>query len=213
MVKFVYLLTPMVMLLSVISSAQNIALPAPDRQGGIPLMKALNERQSTRDFSDKEISLQDISDLCWAAWGYNRDDKRTAPSSMNKQEMDLYVVLKQGAYLYNARKNLLELIKDGDLRKFCGKQDFVAAAPLNFIYVANLKKAGIKTEDAITTEELLPSYNNTGFMAQNVYLVAASKNLGCVVRAWIDSDQLEKTLGLSPLQKVILGQTLGHKKK
>ena len=70
-----------------------------------------------------------------------------------------------------------------------------------------------KTEDAITTEELLPSYNNTGFMAQNVYLVAASKNLGCVVRAWIDSDQLEKTLGLSPLQKVILGQTLGHKKK
>lgn len=213
MVKFVYLLTPIVMLLSVISSAQNIALPAPDRQGGIPLMKALNERQSTRDFSDKEISLQDISDLCWAAWGYNRDDKRTAPSSMNKQEMDLYVVLKQGAYLYNARKNLLELIKDGDLRKFCGKQDFVAAAPLNFIYVANLKKAGIKTEDAITTEELLPSYNNTGFMAQNVYLVAASKNLGCVVRAWIDSDQLEKTLGLSPLQKVILGQTLGHKKK
>lgn len=203
----------MSMVFSSVISAQNIKLPAPDRQGGAPLMKALNERQSTRDFIEKEISLQDISDLCWAAWGFNREDKRTAPSSMNKQEMDLYVVLKQGAYLYNARENRLDIIKEGDLRNYCGKQEFVASAPLNFIYVANLKKAGIKTEDAITTEEMIPSHTNSGFMAQNVYLVAASKNLGCVVRAWIDTDQLEKALGLSPLQKVILGQTLGHKKK
>lgn len=193
--------------------SQNIQLPIPDRNGGIPLMKALNERQSTREFSDKEISLQDLSDLCWAAWGFNREDKRTAPSSMNKQEMDLYVALAKGLYIYNARENRLDLILKDDIRAKCGKQDFVATAPVNFIYVANLEKLDIKSVDDIKAEKLFPSHANSAFMAQNVYLVAASKGLGCVVRAWIDTDELEKVMGLNSLQKVIIGQTVGHKKQ
>lgn len=192
--------------------SQNIQLPSPDREGGIPLMKALNERQSTREFSEKEISLQDLSDLCWAAWGYNRKDKRTAPSSMNKQEMDLYVVLSRGAYIYNARENRLDLAKKEDLRAYCGKQEFVATAPVNFIYVANLEKAGITSIKEITAEKMFPSHANSAFMAQNVYLVSASKGLGCVVRAWIDADELGKMMGLTGLQKVIIGQTIGHTK-
>lgn len=193
--------------------SQNIQLPTPDRNGGIPLMQALNERQSTREFSDKEISLQDLSDLCWAAWGFNRENKRTAPSSLNKQEMDLYVALAKGLYVYNAHENRLDLILKEDIRAKCGKQDFVVTSPVNFIYVANLEKLDIKSVDDIKAEKLFPSHANSAFMAQNVYLVAASKGFGCVVRAWIDTDELEKVMGLNSLQKVIIGQTVGHKKQ
>ena len=191
-----------------------ISLPAPDTDGGIPLMQALNQRQSNRDFSTRQLSRQQLSNLCWAAWGFNRtgEKKRTAPSSMNKQEMELYVVMAEGAYRYNAEKHELELIKKGDLRSYCGKQDYVAEAPVNFIYIANMKKAGIETPEAITPEHLMTSHANAGFIAQNTYLACASEGLACVVRAWIDKSALEKALGLSPLHKVILGHTIGFEK-
>ncbi|WP_026473543.1 SagB/ThcOx family dehydrogenase [Alkaliflexus imshenetskii] len=209
-----HLLLPLILIVLTTQSAcsQDIRLPEPDKKGGIPLMQALNERQTSREFTDKELSLQDIADLCWAAWGYNRDDKRTAPSSMNKQEMDLYVFLKSGAYLYNAKTHTLELVKKGDLRAHCGSQDFVAGAPLNFIYVADLSKAGLSSPNEITAEKLIPSHANSGFMAQNVYLTAASKGLACVIRAWIDADELHQVLELNAMQKALYGQTVGHKK-
>lgn len=192
--------------------SQNIELPAPDTSGGMPLMEALNKRQSTREFSSQALSMQDISDLCWAAWGFNRDDKRTAPSSQNKQEMELYVFLEKGIYKYNAVEHVLELMTKGDLRKHAGLQDFVATAPLNFVYVSNLAKAGVETPEAITTESLIPSHANAGFMAQNVYLTAASKNLGCVIRGWVDAEELHKILNLNPMQKALYGQTVGYRK-
>ncbi len=192
--------------------SQNIELPAADHSGGIPLMEALSKRQSNRAFSSRPLPLQDLSDLCWAAWGFNRDDKRTAPSSQNKQEMELYVFLENGIYKYNAEQHILELLKKGDFRQHAGLQDFVATAPLNFVYVSNLAKAGVKTPEAITTESLIPSHANSGFMAQNVYLTAASKNLGCVIRAWVDADELHKILNLNPMQKALYGQTVGYRK-
>ncbi|GAO29505.1 NADH oxidase [Geofilum rubicundum JCM 15548] len=193
--------------------SQNIELPAPDNSGGIPLMEALNKRQSNRAFSSQALSLQDVSDLCWAAWGFNRDDKRTAPSSQNKQEMELYVFLEKGIYKYNAEQHMLELLKKGDFRKHAGLQDFVATAPLNFVYVSDLSKAGVERPEDITTESLIPSHANSGFMAQNVYLTAASKNLGCVIRAWVDADDLHKTLNLNPMQKALYGQTVGYREQ
>lgn len=195
-------------------TSQTIELPAPEKTGGMPLMEALSERSSSREFSSKELTKQQLSNLCWAAWGYNRPDakKRTAPSSMNKQEIELYVVLKDGAYLYNAEKNQLEMIKEGDLRSYCGKQDFVDKAPVNFIYVANMKKAEVEKPEDITPEHIATSHANTGFIAQNTYLACASEGLVCVVRAWIDKKALENALSLSPMHKVILGHTIGYEK-
>lgn len=192
--------------------AQNIELPPPDKEGKTTLMQALNKRSSSRNFSSEELSKQQLSTLCWAAWGYNRPEakKRTAPSSMNKQEIELYVVLKDGAYLYNAENHRLEQIKSGDLRSYCGKQDFVENAPVNFIYVANMKKADVEKPDEITAEHIATSHANTGFIAQNTYLACAAEGLNCVVRAWIDKEALENALGLSPLHKVILGHTIGY---
>ena len=71
-------------------------------------MKALSDRHSDREYADKELSLQDLSDLLWAANGINRPDgKRTAPSALNKQDIDIYVIMKEGAYLYDTKTNSL----------------------------------------------------------------------------------------------------------
>ncbi|HOG42362.1 MAG TPA: nitroreductase family protein, partial [Bacteroidales bacterium] len=91
----------------------DIALPAPRRKGGMPLMEALNRRESSRELTSKPLDLQTLSDLLWAAWGYNRDHKRTAPSSHNRQEIDLYVFLESGTYIYDAAGNRL-LLHDKD---------------------------------------------------------------------------------------------------
>ena len=92
-------------------SGQDIQLPAPDRTGGKPLMQALNERQSNRSFQDKSLTQQQLSDLLWAANGFNRDDKRTAPTANNRQELELYAVTKEGVFFYDAKNNLLKEVK------------------------------------------------------------------------------------------------------
>lgn len=181
--------------------AQNIKLPAPNKTGGKPLMDVLNERQSTREFSNKELSNQTISDLLWAAYGFNRSDKRTVPSANNKQEFTIYVVLKSGVYTYDAKENILKLKVKGDHRSKAGKQDFVATAPLNLVYVADLDKNS--REGAVM---------NCGFIAQNVYLFCASEGLGTVVRGYFDADEVKKTFQLSEKEVPILTQTVGYKK-
>jgi nitroreductase len=192
-------------------SAQDIALPAPDKTGGKPLMQALNERQSTRSFTKDDLTQQQLSDLLWAAWGINRPEekKRTAPSARNFQEIDVYVALPGGLYLYVAESNMLKQINNKDLRKLTGTQDFVAEAPVNLIYVADMGKLGKKEGDVIKESDLLSPYANTGFIAQNVYLYCASENLGCVIRGMVPKDTLAPEMGIRSNQVIILSQTVG----
>ena len=192
-------------------TAQDISLPSPVKTGGKPLMQALNERESTRTFTGDNLSMQQLSDLLWAGWGINRqaDNKRTAPSSSNKQEIDIYVALPEGLYLYEAELNKLKQIHNRDIRKLTGTQDFVANAPVNLVFVADLAKRGKKEGDTISDSDLLSSWANTGFIAQNIYLYCASENLGCVIRAMIPRDKLAPEMGLSPTQAIILAQSVG----
>lgn len=105
---------------SLLSIAQDIKLPSPQKQGGEPLLQVLSKRASTRDFdTQKNIDSQTLSNLLWAAWGYNREDKRTAPSAMNRQEISLYIVMAQGVYLYDAKQNKLGGNRQ---RRFPGKR-------------------------------------------------------------------------------------------
>lgn len=196
-------------------SAQDISLPAPNKTGGRPLMEALNERQSTRTFTKDNLTRQQLSDLLWAAWGINRADvkKRTAPSANNTQEIDAYVSLPEGLYIYDAESNILKQIHNRDIRKLCGTQDFVGEAPVNLVYVSDMGKRGKKPGDIITDSDLLTSYAGAGFIAQNVYLYCASENLGCVIRAMIDKEKLAPEMGLISNQKIILSQTIGIPKK
>ncbi len=200
------------MLISLQNFAQTTtrALPQPVKNGGMPLMEALSKRCSTREFAAKDIPEQVLSNLLWAAWGINREDsdKRTAPSSNNKQEIDIYVFKSDGVFKYVPKGHLLEVITNEDLRPFCGKQDFVASAPLNLVYIADLSK----TDQTDFTAEPIASYSNTGFIAQNVYLFCASEGLGTVVRGWVDKEVLKEKLKLKSSQKIILAQTIGFPK-
>ncbi|MDR2441508.1 MAG: nitroreductase family protein [Planctomycetaceae bacterium] len=187
--------------LSLTIMAQDIVLPAPQRSGGKPLFDAINERQSIRDLANTPLDLQTLSDLLWAAYGFNREDRRVVPSPLNQQELFVYVVLKEGVYLYDAKANkLLEKVK-GDYRTVAGKQDYVYVAPVNFLYVVDKSK-----------ETGTGAYISCGCAAQDVYLVSASKGLACVVRTGVDKDAVSQLLKLNPQHEVIAGQTIGNKK-
>ncbi|MDD2475222.1 MAG: SagB/ThcOx family dehydrogenase [Dysgonamonadaceae bacterium] len=192
-----------VMTLSIVSlfpmSAQDIKLNAPNKNSGKPLMQALSERKSSRDFINKDMPIAVLSNLLWAANGFNREDKRTAPTANDKQEIELYVALRSGVYLYDAKNNVLKLIKSGDHRDSTGNQDFVANASANIIFVADMNKASSREY----------AYTDCGFVAQNIYLFAASEGLGAVARGWYDKDVLAKLLNLPSHKEVLLTQSVG----
>ena len=184
-------------------------VPTPQTSGGKPLMQVLKERKSVRDFGPEALSKQTISNLLWAAWGINREDgRRTAPSASNRQEIDVYAIMADGAYLYDAQANALKPVTRSDLRKLAGTQPYPADAPLNLIYVADTAKLG--GDDAA---RLATANADTGFIAQNVYLFCASEGLGTVVRGSVNRDDLGKALNLRAGQRIILAQTVGYAKK
>ena len=183
-------------------SAQDIKLNTPNKVSGKLLMQALSERKSSRDFIDKDLPIDVLSNLLWAANGFNRENKRTAPTANDKQEIELYVTLKSGVYLYDAKNSLLKLIKTGDHRKSAGSQDFVAQASANIIFVADMEKASSREY----------AYTDCGFVAQNIYLFAASEGLGAVARGWYDKEVLAKLLDLPSHKEVLLTQSMGYVK-
>ena len=186
-----------------------INLPAPRITGGKPLMEALKARQSTREFAPDKLSQQTLSNLLWAAWGINREDGgRTAPSASNRQEIDVYVVMENGAFVYDAEANILKPVASGDLRKLAGQQPFVAEAPLNLVYVGDFARwPGDEENNKLTTTAV-----NTGFIAQNVYLFCASEGLATVFRASLNRDRIAQILQLPPTKFVTCAQTVGYPK-
>jgi len=188
-----------------------LALPNPQTDGGRPLMQVLKHRNTSRAFSPERLSAQVLSNLLWAAYGINRPDagKRTAPSAMNWQEIDIYVALAEGLYRYEAAGHRLEPVVSGDLRSLTGSQPFIAEAPVNLIYVADHSRTGKASKE----ERELYSAADTGFISQNVYLFCASEGLATVVRGSIDREALAKAMRLRPEQKIILAQTVGYPKK
>lgn len=190
-------------------SATSISLPPAAKHGGIPLMEALARRRSSRDFANTPLPLQLLSNLLWSAYGVNRaDGGRTAPSALNAQEIDVFVALSSGAYLYDAAAHQLNLVAASDLRRVTGYQDFVDEAPLDLVYVADHARMGMVP--AAQRE----SYASTaaGAIAQNVYLFAAGNDMDTVIRAWIDRAAIADALGLTHDQQVLLAQTVGYPK-
>jgi len=182
-----------------------ITLPPPQTDGGMPLMKALKLRASSRAFAPDPLPLQTLSNLLWAAWGINRpqEGKRTAPSARNWQEMDVVVVDATGAYLYDAKADALKPMASGDLRALTGVQDFVKEAPVNLLLVADTSRM----QGAQGAQPM--AHADAAFIAQNVYLFCASEGLAVVVRATFDAPALAKALKLTDKQMVVLAQTVG----
>lgn len=194
--------------IAVAQERKSIQLSKPQIAGN-PLMEVLAKRSSSREFSAEPLPENILSNMLWAAAGINRPDsgKRTAPTAMNRQEIDVYVATESGIYLFDAKSHSLKMIAAGDLRGLTGKQDYVKEAAVNLIYVADYSRM-ISSPD----QELYASAD-TGFISENVYLYCASAGLATVVRAYIDRPTLSKAMKLRADQKIVLAQSVGYPKR
>ncbi len=190
-----------------VQAQETVRLPEPERKGGMPLFEALDNRQSLRSYSSRELSERDLSNILWAAFGMNREDgRRTAPSARNWQQFDIYLIKADGWYLYDPAEHALVKKGNEDFRQYAGSQDFVATAPLNLIFVSDHDRmTGASREN-----REFHSATDVGFISQNVYLYCASEGLATVVRGLLDRDRLKELMKLRPSQHVILGQTVGY---
>ena len=202
-----------VVTLAAAALAGDIKLPDPVRAGGKPLADALALRQTHRDFSTAPLTDQELSDLLWAANGFNRPDqkKRTAPTAVNRQEIDLYVCRADGAYLWDSAANVLKQVSDKDLRGLTGRmgspENFALVAPVALVYVVDFERQGMqqRPQDAFKYACV-----DCGFIGQNVYLHAASAGLHTVFLGMIDPKGLSEGLGLTEKRVPLFGQTVGH---
>jgi nitroreductase len=229
---------------------QPIELPQPQKTGGKPLMEALNARQSTRSFSSQKLSQQTLSNLLWAAFGQNREmivseskassgrPGRTAPSGMNMQEIDIYVALAEGVYVYDAFSNRLNPVLAKDIRASVHRLPIAAEAAVGLIYVEDADKkvvlkggppagtgtpstgapatgaspAGAGAPPAGDQGRISTAEVDAGFIGQNVYLFCASEGLGTFFHG-TDKEGLAKTLNLRSSQYVLYTQTVGYAAK
>jgi nitroreductase len=182
--------------------AQPMDLPAPQKTGGMPVMEALAKRATGRNFDTRELSPQQLANLCWAAFGVNRPDgRRTAPSASNRQENEIYVLLKQGAYVYDAPQHRLQLVIAEDLRPLVRCQ-----APVALVYIADLAKRDSGTPEGKKKVACIDS----GFIAENVYLYCASEGLATGYRGGFNGPALTAKLNLRPTQEIIAIQPVGY---
>jgi nitroreductase len=205
------------------TSAKPIVLPKPRLRGGRSLPESLKRRATTREIGDRKIPPQLLSNLLWAACGINRPKGPfgvpgiTAASASNSQEIDLFVAMKDGVYLFDARKHQLIPVASADLRSMAisrGQKSMVTDAPVQIIYVVDVHRlthtAGFQ-EPGLQDPEVQKSYYfvDTGLIAGNVYLFAASQGLA----AWFhncDRTGLAAKLTLRPEQRVLFAQTVGY---
>ena len=186
---------------------ETVKLPPPQKEGGMSLMEALQNRQSQRSYSSRELSLQQMSNLLWAAYGINRPNGyRTVPSARTYNQFDIYIIKPEGWYVYDPVDHIMLKMGNEDLRVHAGTQDFVKAAPVNLVFVVDY--------DRMTNadEEFKKFYSATdvGYISQNVYLYCAAEGLATIVRGQIDKAKAKEVLKLRPNQHVILAQTVGY---
>ena len=197
---------------------QPIALPKPEKEGGKSVLAALWERKTNRNISPEKLPMQVLSNLLWAAFGVNRENEpyggpgRTAATASNSQEIDLYVALPEGVYLYEAVPHRLSPVAAGDFRARSGRRA-TAMAPVNIFYVVDLAKyskapfqePGLKDSDVVKSYY----YVATGLIAGNVYLFAASQGLASHFHN-CDKDNTLKDFKLRPEQHVLYAHTVGY---
>ncbi len=189
------------------AGGNDVTLPVPRSTGGMPLMAALKRRHSTREYSERALSEQTLSDLLWAAFGVNRPSgDRTAPYWRHVMVIDVYVAKSDGVWLYDPQAHSLHRYLPVDLRAQTGLQDFVATAPVNLIYVAH----GERMKDISPEDRRLYASVDAAFIGQNVYLFCASEGLGSVFRGAVDYPKLTGLLKLPEGVFVTFAQTVGY---
>lgn len=188
-----------------------IELPAPAKAGGVSLAQALAERHSSREFTNIDLTPQQLSDLLWSVAGVNRQDgRKTYPVARNRQDMVVYVVNRQGAYRYNSSAHSLEPVAEGDHRAETGTQPFVAEAAVNLAYVQDMGFWSDSPEQFERGRDW--GFAHTGAIMQNAYLYATGQGWSAVARGMFDQERLRALLKLTDQQSVRLVQSIGPKR-
>ncbi|MCQ2059918.1 MAG: nitroreductase family protein [Bacteroidaceae bacterium] len=197
-------------------AAQDIKLPAPDmKQNSMSVVEALETRHSTREFSNRKLTNQELSNLCWAACGVSRDaEHRTAPTAMNRKEIRLYAFTDKAVYEYKANENLLKMVADGDHRNLNAgnggggfTQDFVNSAPVVLVMVIDFEMFGSQNDNA-----LMMGCVDAGNVSENINLYCQSVGMVTVPRATMDVAGMRKLLGLTDKQLPIMNNPVGFPK-
>ncbi len=214
MKKNILTIACMTMLMAATSckAQDRIQLPEPSKNSNVTLMQALQNRHSSREFSDKQISDEVLSTVLWAACGVNRpsEGKLTVPSAMNAQDIQVYVVRKEGTYLYKAEDNSLQKVSGKDLRSaVASRQSFAASAPVSLLLVSNHNKfAQQMPEEAKGRMGVV----DAGYVSQNICLACSALGLNTVPRMTMDSETLKKELSLGDNYDFILNSQMGYPK-
>ena len=171
-------------------------------------MQALANRTSTKEFTNRSVPLEQISNLLWAAFGINRPEsgKRTAASAGNSQDIEVYLVLQKAVYVYQANEHSLIPVVNQDVRSLAATQDYARLAPINLVYVSDFSKM----PEQFKAKKPVYAAFHAGSISQNVYLYCASAGLGAVVRDSIDRAGLRTTLNLREEQMIVMAQSVGH---
>jgi len=186
-----------------------ITLNPPDLKRGVPVMQAFSLRASATDYSDKKLTLQDLSDLLFAANGINRNDvsKRTAPSAMNAQDVDIYVFMQEGVYFYDATKNVLNPVVTGDQRLIvAGRQEVVAKAPVILLMVSDISRFKFPDEPG----KLDSAAKDAGIVSQNINLFCAGVGLVTRTRGSMDLAKIKSLLKLTDSQRPMLNNPVAY---
>lgn len=201
-ILFVLALTAM----SSVQAQEVISLPQPEvNKLSMTLGQALLQRRSERQYTDKEISLQTLSTLLWAACGVSdqKTGKITAPSAINMQDVKVYLCAKDGVCLYNAKANTLTKVSDKDLRQtIAGRQAFAKAAPISLVLVST------KDSDRAPNDKF--GAMDAGYVSQNIYLACTALGLKTVARATMDFDTLKRELNLADTSYLELNHPIGY---
>jgi hypothetical protein len=199
-----------------------IRLPKPDRDGGKSVLASLWARRTVREISSKKLPLRTLSNLLWAAGGVNRKraafDRtgRTAGSASNSQEIDLYVAMPEGVFLYQPQTHQLTPVAAGDFRPLASRNGSTSA-PVHIFYVVDVSRfwrGPGQPDPNIGDPEVQKSYYyvDTGLMAENVALFAASQGLA----AWFHNCHAEaaaRAFKLKRSQRVLFAQSVGMKRR
>jgi len=193
-----------------------IKLPAPQRELPFPLMKALETRRTIRRWKDSPLSEQDLSNLLWAACGITKQkkgeakQKRTAPSACNCQEIRVYLLMKNGVFLYDEETHELIKTMAADIREHIGTQKMMKAAPLGLVFVADLSRMSGPLFRNRPDAQRFCAWVDTGFISQNIYLYCAASNLATAVLSLVKREPLHEQMKLNKDEHIVLTQVVGH---
>lgn len=214
------LLTIAALLAAPFLQAQDLApirLNSPNLDRTATMMAAFQNRASSVDWAATKLSTQDLSDLLWAGNGVNRpeESKRTAPSAINAQDIDIYVFLEEGAYLYNARENILQPIAKGDFKAEAvgprpGSVTPASQPPVLLVLVSDISRFS-----RIADEEgrLKMAAMDAGIVSQNIAIFCAGADMVTRPRASMDIAKIKEILKLSDTQHPVLNNPVGYSKK